>query len=140
MADKNSGLPLIYSCSGCSNVAQLANDLAVVMDREGHGQMSCIAGVGGQVKSLVKIAKSGRPILAVDGCPIACVKKTLALHQVEPRWHLVVTDLGIQKQDHQNGTASDMHKLLKKAHQLLETADQAASAPHPAAAQPLPPK
>ena len=114
MADKNSGLPLIYSCSGCSNVAQLANDLAVVLDREGHAQMSCIAGVGGQVKSLVKIATSGRPILAVDGCPIACVKKTLALHQVEPRWHLVVTDLGIKKQDRQNGTASDMHKLLKK--------------------------
>lgn len=140
MADKNSGLPLIYSCSGCSNVAQLANDLAVVMDREGHAQMSCIAGVGGQVKSLVKTAKSGRPILAVDGCPIACVKKTLALHQVEPRWHLVVTDLGIQKQDHQNGTASDMHKLLKKAHQLLGTADQSASAPHPAATQTIPPK
>lgn len=140
MADKNSGLPLIYSCSGCSNVAQLANDLAVVMDREGHAQMSCIAGVGGQVKSLVKTATSGRPILAVDGCPIACVKKTLALHQVEPCWHLVVTDLGIQKQDHQNGTASDMHKLLKKAHQLLETADQAASAPHPAATQTIPPK
>lgn len=38
--------PLVYSSSGCSNVAQLANDVAVVMDREGLAQMSCIAGVG----------------------------------------------------------------------------------------------
>ncbi|MFZ2289261.1 MAG: putative zinc-binding protein, partial [Halopseudomonas yangmingensis] len=28
-------LPLIYSCSGCSNVAQLANTLAVRLDRAG---------------------------------------------------------------------------------------------------------
>ena len=26
--------PLVYACSGCSNVAQLTNDLAVVLDRE----------------------------------------------------------------------------------------------------------
>jgi len=28
-------LPLVYSCSGCSNVAQLANTLAVRLDRAG---------------------------------------------------------------------------------------------------------
>ena len=27
--------PLVYSCSGCSNVAQLANTLAVRLDRAG---------------------------------------------------------------------------------------------------------
>ena len=43
LADK----PLVYSCSGCSNVAQLANDIAVWMSREGVAEMSCIAGVGG---------------------------------------------------------------------------------------------
>lgn len=46
--------PLIYSCSGCSNVAQLANSLAVRIDRAGLAEMSCIAGVGGDVKPLVK--------------------------------------------------------------------------------------
>lgn len=51
---KSNELPLIYSCSGCSNIAQLANDVAVKMDREGFAEMSCIAGVGGNVKPLVK--------------------------------------------------------------------------------------
>ena len=41
--------PLVYSCSGCSDVAQLANEVAVRLDHAGHAEMSCIAGVGGGV-------------------------------------------------------------------------------------------
>ncbi len=118
---KDEELPLVYSCSGCSNVAQLANDLAVVLDREGHAEMSCIAGVGGNIKGLVKIAKSGRPILAIDGCPIACVKHTLALHQVEPNWHLELSQLDVKKKHHTSCQIGDMHKALTAAHQLLQT-------------------
>ena len=50
------GKPLVYACSGCSNVAQLANQLAVELDRSGAAQMSCISGVGGGVAALVKLA------------------------------------------------------------------------------------
>lgn len=119
MTNKDTNLPLVYSCSGCSNVAQLANDLAVVLDREGHAQMSCITGVGGNVKGLVNIAQSGRPILAIDGCKIACVKKVLELHQVEPSWHLELSRLGLKKTEHQNCSIGDMHKAMSAARQLL---------------------
>jgi len=34
------GLALVYSCSGCSSTAQLANSLAVRLDRSGEAQMS----------------------------------------------------------------------------------------------------
>lgn len=108
--------PLVYSCSGCSNVAQLANDLAVVLDREGLAQMSCIAGVGGQVKQLIKVAQSGRPILAVDGCPLNCVKQTLATVDVVPTWHIELTSLGYKKRDHENCDLSDAYKLLQMVH------------------------
>ena len=118
--DKNS-LPLVYSCSGCSNVAQLANDLAVVLDREGHAQMSCIAGVGGDVKGLVKLAQSGRPILAIDGCKVECVKKTLAKHHVTPQWHLELTSFGIKKKDGEACHLADMKKVMLAAHQLIAT-------------------
>ncbi|MDX3774207.1 putative zinc-binding protein [Chromatiaceae bacterium AAb-1] len=109
--------PLVYSCSGCSNVAQLANDLAVVLDREGMAQMSCIAGVGGNVKPLVKIATSGRPILAVDGCPLSCVKHTLAQHNVVPTWHLELTSLGYKKQEHDSCELSEAYRLLQTVQQ-----------------------
>jgi hypothetical protein len=42
--------------------AQLANALAVRLDREERAEMSCIVGVGGNVKPLVRTATSGRPI------------------------------------------------------------------------------
>ncbi|AMN47340.1 zinc-binding protein [Steroidobacter denitrificans] len=83
-----SKLPLVYSCSGCSSAAQTSNSVAIALDRRNLAEMSCIAGVGGDVKKLVKVAKSGRPIIAIDGCPLACVKNSLARHGVEPAvWH-----------------------------------------------------
>ena len=128
MSRERNSLPLVYSCSGCSNVAQLANDLAVVLDREGYAQMSCIAGVGGDVKGLVKLAQSGRPILAIDGCKIACVKKTLAKHNVTPQWHLELTSFGIKKKEGEACHFSDMKKVMLAAHQLIAT-DKDASHP-----------
>jgi uncharacterized metal-binding protein len=96
----DSTLPLVYSCSGCSSAAQLANHVAVHLDRAGAAQMSCIAGVGGDVRSLVKVAKSGRPIIALDGCPLACVKHCLARHGLAPTWHIVLSELGVKKRYH----------------------------------------
>lgn len=117
MADNQK--PLVYSCSGCSNVAQLANDVAVVMDREGHADMSCIAGVGGDVKSLVKVAKSGRDICAIDGCPLACVKHTLARHEVTPKWHIELTSLGVKKRLREGCTLQEHHKVLSHVYREL---------------------
>jgi uncharacterized metal-binding protein len=51
MKNKEAEKPLVYSCSGCSSSAQMANYLAVQLDRQGLAEMSCIAGVGGNVKS-----------------------------------------------------------------------------------------
>lgn len=112
-------LPLVYSCSGCSNVAQLANDIAVVMSRERHAEMSCIAGVGGDVKSLVKVAKSGRKIIAIDGCPLACVKQTLARHQVEPTWHIELTKLGVKKVFRESCTVQQHYRVLKQVYRKV---------------------
>lgn len=89
--------PTVYACSGCSNVAQLANDIAVAMDREGEAEMSCIAGLGGNVSALVKKAKRAEATLAIDGCHLRCVKATLGRHQIIPSQELVLTDLGYQK-------------------------------------------
>lgn len=105
--------PLVYACSGCSNVAQLTNDLAVVLDREGIAEMSCIAGIGGRIKSLVKVAQSGRPILALDGCPLNCVRQTLATVNVVPTWHIEVTSFGYKKARQQDCSLGAAYELLQ---------------------------
>lgn len=93
-------LPLVYACSGCSSVAQAANRLAVDLDRAGRAEMSCISGVGGGVRALVKTASSGRPILALDGCALGCVKACLDNVGVTADVHLVLNQLGAKKRYH----------------------------------------
>ena len=91
------GLPLVYSCSGCSSAAQMANQLAVQLDKKAIAEMSCIAGVGGNIKKLLMIAHSGRKIIAIDGCPLACVKVCLDNHSLKADLLLIYQALGLKK-------------------------------------------
>ncbi|TDX29408.1 putative metal-binding protein [Modicisalibacter xianhensis] len=89
--------PLVYSCSGCSDVAQLANEVAVRLDHAGHAEMSCIAGVGGGVPGLVRTARSGRPIVAIDGCQMHCVQHCLDNVGVGMTEHVRLYEMGYRK-------------------------------------------
>lgn len=93
-------LPLVYSCSGCSSAAQTANYIALKLDRDGEAEMSCISGVGGNVTHLVNIARSGRPILALDGCPLACTLHCLSERGVTADYHLQLHEHGVKKRYH----------------------------------------
>jgi uncharacterized metal-binding protein len=104
----------MYSCSGCSNLAQLANHMAVTLDRRGQVEMSCIAGVGGDVAPLVRVATAGRPIVALDGCALACVRHSLARHGVEPASHHVLTDWGLTKRQHEDFTHEQAAEALAR--------------------------
>jgi len=70
--------------------------------------MSCIAGVGGGVKKLVNIAQSSRPIIALDGCALHCVKHCLNNHEIEATHHYTLTDFGIKKQYNLDFDTSDV--------------------------------
>jgi len=112
--NKHNELPLVYSCSGCSSIAQLANKVAVELDRDQIAEMSCIAGVGGGVKPLVKKAQSGRPIIALDGCQLQCVKHCLSQHQIEATYHYTLTDYGIKKKYHTDFDESEVGHIKSK--------------------------
>ena len=106
--------PIVYSCSGCSSAAQLANHVAVRLDREGVAEMSCIAGVGGDVPKLVKLARSGRPIIALDGCPLVCVKSSLARHGITPARHFQLHEYGVKKRNHQDFDPAEAAQVLTR--------------------------
>lgn len=108
--------PLVYSCSGCSSAAQMANYLAIKMDRDGVAEMSCIAGVGGNVKKLVRTASSGKKIIVLDGCPLACAKACLANHNIKPDIHFELTGMGVSKKQHEDfdmQQANEISKLIR---------------------------
>ncbi|GIO43136.1 putative zinc-binding protein [Paenibacillus apis] len=114
---KKNDLPLVYSCSGCSSAAQTANQVAIKMDREKIAEMSCIAGVGGDVKPLVRTAKSGRDIIAIDGCPLACCKSCLARHDVQPKHHFDLSKFDVPKH---LGEDPDPQLVQNAYNQILE--------------------
>jgi len=114
---KKNDLPIVYSCSGCSSAAQTANMIAIKMDRKKLAEMSCIAGVGGDVKPLVRTAKSGREIIAIDGCPLSCCKSSLARHEVQPKHHFVLSNFDVPKI---NGKDPDHALYISVYQRILE--------------------
>jgi uncharacterized metal-binding protein len=110
-------LPLVYACSGASSAAQMANHIAVKLDRLKVAEMSCIAGVGGDVKPLVKTALSGRPIIALDGCPLQCAAKILQRHGLKADKHVDLSSLGVKKRKHEDFDPAEAARVLQ---QLLE--------------------
>ncbi len=105
--------PLVYSCSGSSTAAQMANYIAVRLDRLGLAEMSCIAGVGGNVKKLVKTATSGRRMIVLDGCPLVCAKACLSNHYVSANLHFDLSKFGVKKKQHEDFDMEQAHEILQ---------------------------
>jgi uncharacterized metal-binding protein len=92
----------------------LANQVAIELDRDKCAEMSCIAGVGGGVKSLIQKARSGREIIAIDGCPLHCVANCLNNNNVEADLHLTLSEFGIKKQYHMDFLAEDVIRIKQE--------------------------
>lgn len=125
-------LPIVYSCSGCSSAAQLANHLAVRLDREGSAEMSCIAGLGGDVRSLVRKAQDavsdGRALVAIDGCVLSCARQTLARHGIVPTRHVELWRMGVRKRLHEDFDPAQADALLARCRDWLHEDTQAMDA------------
>lgn len=91
--------PIIYSCSGCSNLARMAHDIALTLDGDGVADMSCISGVIGKVAPIAAIAHSGRPIIAIDGCSMGCTKSCLDACDLKADHYFDISELGFDKRD-----------------------------------------
>jgi len=88
---------VVYACSGCSDAGEIADCVARQITREGEAEMSCLAGIGGRVKSLVLKAEKAEHILVIDGCPLNCAAHTLKCAGFQKFDHLELHKLGIRK-------------------------------------------
>ncbi len=118
MTENPDSKPIIYACSGCSDAGELADRIARRLTREGAGEMSCLAGIGGRVKHLVAVAERAERILVIDGCPINCARKTLELAGVKQFEHLALHELGFRKGNCPVNEASIARGTEAARHQL----------------------
>lgn len=88
---------LIFACSGAADVGAIADQAARKLTRDGVGKMFCLAGVGGRVSGIMKTTEAAGAILAIDGCPLNCVKNCLEQAGFTKFQHLQMADLGLEK-------------------------------------------
>lgn len=90
---------ILLPCSGPCNVGQLAHLAAVVLTGRGFGRISSLAGIAAGMEPFIGAARAARQCVAVDGCSTACGRRILENSGIECGNHLVITDLGIDRDD-----------------------------------------
>jgi uncharacterized metal-binding protein len=102
---------LIFPCSGGSNVGQIANQAGVKLTQDGMGRFFCLAGIGAHVSGMIESTRAGKILVAIDGCPVACAKKTLEHAGFNVDEYVQVTDLDIEKNHDLNPLTPDVDKV-----------------------------
>ena len=91
------GPKLIFACSGAADVGAISDLAARKLMKEGAGKMYCLAGIGGRVPAILATTAAASKILAIDGCPLNCVRETLTAAGFEKFEHVLVTNFGLEK-------------------------------------------
>jgi uncharacterized metal-binding protein len=88
---------LIFACSGAADVGEIADRAARKLTRDGKGRMFCTVGLGGRISGILKTTEAAEGVLAIDGCPLNCVKSSLEQAGFTAFQHLQLADLGLEK-------------------------------------------
>ena len=88
---------MIFACSGAADVGEITDRAARKMTRDGAGRMFCTAGLGGRISGILKTTEAADGVLAIDGCPLNCVKASLEQAGFTAFKHLQLADLGLEK-------------------------------------------
>ena len=125
MSDSNTNVctaapTLIFACSGAADVGAVSDSAARELTAKGAGKMYCLAGIGGRVPGILKTTAEAEKILAVDGCPLDCVKLSLEEAGFTQFEHMRVTDLGLDK-GKSPATEENIIRVVQAALEVLGT-------------------
>jgi len=112
------GPKLILACSGAADVGAVADQAARKLTRDGAGKMFCLTGIGGRIDGIMKTTQAASSILAIDGCPLNCVKACLEKAGFTTFKHLQLADLGLEK-GKSPATEDNINKACSAAMPLL---------------------
>jgi uncharacterized metal-binding protein len=87
----------VYACSGASNLGQLANQIALRLDRLGLAELACATEVGAEDHDE---QSASNPVLAISGCASGCCAAMLARNGIEVSRSVILAERGIAKAKH----------------------------------------
>ena len=92
---------IVYACSGASNLGQLANEIAVRLDRLGLAELACATEVATEVGAQDGDGQgASRPVLAISGCTSGCCAAMLEQHGIDVARSVVLAERGVAKAKH----------------------------------------
>lgn len=104
---------LIFPCSGASDVGELSDRVGRKIAQCGQAKMFCLAGIGAHIPGMIESTKAAKKIIAIDGCPVSCAKKTLE-HAGFSVTAYNLKDVGFEK-----GKTLPTEENIKKAASLI---------------------
>lgn len=110
---------LIFPCSGGSNVGQIANEVGKKLTTYNIGKMYCLAGIGGHISGFAEATREAKKVVAIDGCPVSCARKTLEHADCPVTVHVIVTELGIKKSSDFNLDSKDVVNVENEVKEKL---------------------
>jgi uncharacterized metal-binding protein len=111
----------LYACSGGSNVGQMTNKVAVELTKQGKGKIMCTVGIGAAVPGIMKSTEGTDEIVAIDGCSLVCAKKSLERAGFSVNKHIVLTELGIQKNKELDLDENEVKEVMSKVDSIVSS-------------------
>ncbi len=115
---------ILLPCSGGSNCGQITNQVAVSLDTLGVGRIYCLAGIGAHIDGMVESARGAKRIVALDGCQVACAKKTIEHAGLTVTDWICVTDQGIEKVHRFDVSPEEVANVAWSAREMLSKASK----------------
>lgn len=109
----------ILPCSGGSNCGQIANQAAVSLDTQGVGKIYCLAGIAAHIDGMVESARGAKRLVVLDGCQVACGKKTIEHAGLKVTDWICVTEEGIAKNHQFKLTPEEINLIVRKTKESL---------------------
>lgn len=117
----NAAPKLIFSCCGAADVGEIADLAARKLHKEGTGKMYCLTGIGAGLSEFINKTKAASKVLAIDGCPFDCARKTLEKAGITGFEFIRVTDMNFVKGKSEiNDKATET--IAAKGRELLKAA------------------
>ena len=120
----NAELPLILACSGCSQNAHIASDLAKVMDTEGFAKLTSSVKLINAHPNWVKQVSLGRPIMLIDGCNKCCTQHLLATYCINETWYINLHDYGFNQTIHGLHHVAQLQSVMRTVQNILTRAQK----------------
>jgi uncharacterized metal-binding protein len=117
--DSTKPVVCVLACSGCSAAGELADHTARRLQQLGVAKMSCLAGVGGRIPTIMSTVQQAAGILMIDGCPLECGANVLRHAGFTDFKQLKLHGLNVRKHDAAAVDETTVARLAEEALRLL---------------------